>query len=176
MRLIPTRVHGILDYLVGALLVAAPWLFGFARGGAETWTPVVLGAGLIGYSLFTDYELGAIRKIPMNVHLWLDMAGGVLLAASPWLFGFADVIVWPHLAVGLIEIGTAAMTSTRPYESVDSARRTHAEQTYAAGRAVNPSGSVDPLASSGLDRTPPYQDRDRAGYDDRDDDRRRNVG
>jgi hypothetical protein len=36
MRMIPTRVHGVLDYLVGALLVAAPWLFDFNRGGAET--------------------------------------------------------------------------------------------------------------------------------------------
>ena len=42
MRL-STRVHGFLDYTVGALLIAAPWIFGFARGGLESW--VFVGAG-----------------------------------------------------------------------------------------------------------------------------------
>jgi len=122
MRVISTRVHGMLDYLVGALLIAAPWLFGFADGGAETWVPVVLGAGAIVYSLFTDYELGMVRSIPMPTHLMLDIGSGVLLAVSPWLFGFADRVWEPHLIVGLIEIGTALMTRRVP---ADRARRTH---------------------------------------------------
>jgi len=33
MRFIPTKVHGILDYVVGVALIAAPWLFGFANVG-----------------------------------------------------------------------------------------------------------------------------------------------
>ena len=37
MRFISTRVHGILDYLMGPLLIASPWLFDFDNGGAETW-------------------------------------------------------------------------------------------------------------------------------------------
>jgi SPW repeat len=120
MQVIPTRVHGMLDYLVGALLIVAPWLFGFAAGGAETWVPVVLGAGAILYSLFTDYELGVVRRIPMPTHLILDLGSGVLLAVSPWLFGFADRVWQPHLIIGLIEIGTAAMTRRVP---ADGARR-----------------------------------------------------
>jgi hypothetical protein len=36
MKIIPTRVHGMLDYLVGALLIVVPWVLGFTRGGAET--------------------------------------------------------------------------------------------------------------------------------------------
>src|SRR5690606_42051423 len=43
MRAIPTRIHGVLDYSFGLLAAAAPWLFGFAAGGAETW--VLVGAG-----------------------------------------------------------------------------------------------------------------------------------
>src|SRR3982750_3880824 len=81
MRFIPTRVHGMMDYLMGVLLIAAPWLFDFADGGAETWVPVVLGAGAILYSLFTDYELGASHQISMKTHLTLDMISGALLAA-----------------------------------------------------------------------------------------------
>ena len=114
MQMIPTRIHGILDYLTAALLIIAPWLFGFADGGAAQWVPVVLGLGVIAYSLLTDYELGIARAISMPVHLGLDIAGGVLLAASPWLFGFADVVAWPHLLVGLLEIVVASCTCRRP--------------------------------------------------------------
>lgn len=114
MRFIPTRTHGILDYIVGALLILAPWLLGFAQGGAETWVPVLLGLGAILYSLFTDYELGAVRRISMSTHLALDFASGVLLAVSPWLFGFADLVYLPHLLIGLFEIGASLMTERAP--------------------------------------------------------------
>ena len=114
MRFIPTRIHGFLDYSVGLLLIAAPWLLGFSRGGAETWVPVLLGAGAIAYSLMTDYELGAVRRLSMGTHLWMDGLSGILLAASPWLFGFAEYVWAPHLIIGLVEIGAALTTETRP--------------------------------------------------------------
>jgi len=99
---------------MGALLIAAPWIFDFDRGGAETWVPVVLGAGIIVYSLLTDYELGASDQISMRTHLTLDLIGGALLAASPWIFGFADYIWQPHLIFGILEIGAALFTKTKP--------------------------------------------------------------
>jgi SPW repeat len=113
MRWIPTRVHGALDYLWGALLLAAPWLLGFARGGAETWTAIVFGIGAIVYSLLTDYELGVARVLSMRGHLLLDLLGGALLAASPWLFGFADRVRLPHVAFGLFSIAASLMTRIR---------------------------------------------------------------
>jgi hypothetical protein len=110
----------MLDYLIGALLIVAPWIFDFANGGPEQWVPVILGAGVILYSLMTDYELGVMKAIPMQMHLMLDIAGGIVLAASPWVFGFADTIWWPHLIVGLLEIGAGLMTQNRPeYERTD---------------------------------------------------------
>ena len=99
---------------MGALLIAAPWLFDFDRGGAETWVPVILGAGAIIYSLMTDYEMGAIKGISMRTHLTLDLLSGVLLAASPWIFGFADYVNMPHLILGILEIGASLMTKTQP--------------------------------------------------------------
>ena len=114
MRFIPTRVHGLLDYLVGLLLIAAPWVFNFARGGAETWVPVALGAGALVYSVFTDYELGLVRRLPMGAHLTLDLLSGLLLAASPWLFGFSEFIWVPHVVLGGLEVGAPLMTKTTP--------------------------------------------------------------
>ena len=93
--------------IVGAALIAAPWIFQFSEHDAATIVSIVLGIGLIAYSLFTDYELGVWKVAPMAVHNLIDIAAGALLAASPWLFGFADesANVWvPHLVVGLAAI------------------------------------------------------------------------
>lgn len=102
--MIPTRIHGVLDYLVGAVLIVAPYLLGFADGTAAQWTPMILGAAAILYSLITDYELSVAKVVPLRVHLGLDIASGIVLAASPWLFGFAERIWWPHVLVGIIEV------------------------------------------------------------------------
>jgi hypothetical protein len=119
MKIISTKVHGVLDYLVGVLLIVSPWLFNFARGGAETWIPVILGAGAIVYSLLTNYELGLSRMISMKTHLTLDMLSGILLAASPWIFGFSDMVYVPHLVLGIAEIGVALMTDPLPRHEVN---------------------------------------------------------
>jgi hypothetical protein len=111
MQLIPTRIHGYLDYLMGVVLIASPWIFDFADGDIEQWVPIVLGAAVILYSLLTDYELGAVRVIPMPAHLLLDVIGGVLLAASPWIFGFDDEIWEPHLILGVLEVVAGLLTS-----------------------------------------------------------------
>ncbi len=119
MRFIPTRFHGIIDYLVGAALIAAPWLFNFVPAdhnawSYETYTPIVLGAVLIVQSLCTNYEWGVFKYINMPSHLNLDILSGVVLAASPWLFGFADYVYAPHLIVGLSEIVIALCTKRAP--------------------------------------------------------------
>ena len=124
MRFIPTRIHGVLDYLVGIVLIIAPWVLGFGdEGGAATWVPVALGAAAIVYSLLTDYELGLVKIIPMPVHLGLDMASGALLAVSPWLFGFADRVWVPHVVFGLIEIVVPLLTQTTPMRQAGTGRR-----------------------------------------------------
>lgn len=114
MRFIPTRIHGPVDYVVGVILIIAPWLFGFANGGAAMWIPMLLGVAVIVYSLLTDYEWGMARALSMPAHLWLDGLGGLLLLVSPWLFGFAGTVWVPHVIVGLLEIGAALCTQLAP--------------------------------------------------------------
>ena len=114
MRFLPTRIHGVIDYIWGVLLLASPWIFGFADGGAAQWVAVVVGLGAIAYSAVTDYELGLIRLAPMRLHLLLDGLGGALLAASPWILGFADRVYGPHLAFGLFAVVACLITQTEP--------------------------------------------------------------
>jgi hypothetical protein len=108
--MIPSKVHAVLDYLVGVLLLAAPYLFGFATGGPAQMVPMVLGAGIIVYSLLTRYELSIAKLIPYRIHLMIDVLGGLVLLASPWLFDFTDVIIWPHVTVGILELVVVALS------------------------------------------------------------------
>ena len=116
MRFIPTKFHAPLDYIVGAALIAAPWIFRFSEHTAATVVPIVLGIGLIAYSLFTDYELGVWKVAPMAVHNLIDVVAGAFLALSPWLFGFADegANAWvPLVVVGLAAIFLGLTTKQR---------------------------------------------------------------
>jgi hypothetical protein len=115
MHVIPTRIHGMLDYIVALLLILAPWLFGFADNGPAQWVPVTLGVAIIIYSLLTDYELGAVSAIPLGAHLGIDVLAGIFLTMSPWLFGFDGLITWPHVVFGLLSIVVATLTPSRTY-------------------------------------------------------------
>lgn len=113
MRFLSTYLHGFADYGVGLVLILLPYLGGFADGTAAQWAPQALGLAAIVYSLFTRYELGWRRVIPMTAHLWLDGLSGLLLLASPWIFGFSTRVCWPHVVFGIIEIAASLLTRTR---------------------------------------------------------------
>src|SRR5918999_2834233 len=89
MRVIPTRTPGAMDYLTGAGLPLTPALPGISDEPAAARGLRAAGLAAMAYSLLTDYEFGLVRIIPMPAHLAMDATSGVLVAASPWLFGFA---------------------------------------------------------------------------------------
>ena len=45
------------------------------------------------------------------------MLAGVLLATSPWLFGFAEEVKWPFVILGIAQVGAAIFTSKKPIDS-----------------------------------------------------------
>jgi hypothetical protein len=110
IRFVPTSVHGIFDYIGGVGLIAAPFVFGFVSvGGVAVFLPIILGIGLILYSLLTNYELGipGLKFIPMSYHLIFDFVAAALIAVSPFVFGFYHnpPNVWlPHLVSGIVVI------------------------------------------------------------------------
>lgn len=114
--MISTKTHAIIDYLVGVLLIFSPYLFGFASGGVAQWLPQLIGALTIFMSLMTKYELSLAWIIPVRLHLNLDIGAGVLLALSPWLFGFADIVWMPHMLIGLMAVIAASVTKRAPVE------------------------------------------------------------
>ena len=104
----------MLDYPVGIVLIAAPWIFGFSDvGGAAVAVPIVIGALILIQSLVTDYEYSVENALPLPVHLAVDVVAGVVLAASPWIFGFRDegTNAWlPHLVVGIGLVASGLLT------------------------------------------------------------------
>jgi hypothetical protein len=123
IRFLPTKVHGVLDYVVGLALILAPNIFQFADvGGPAVFIPRLLGVVLIAYSLFTRYELGVIKFISMPYHLIVDFLAALFLALSPFLFGFSNksANVWlPHVVVGIAVIIVVIVSKTQPSRSME---------------------------------------------------------
>lgn len=117
MQIVSTRKHALLDYLSSFLLISAPWTLGFDDGGAAHWLPVLIGFTCIFVSLFTYYEGGIFRAIPMKAHLAIDVAAGLLLLISPWLFRFSHEVYIPHVAFGTVIVLVSIFTKPMPYRS-----------------------------------------------------------
>ncbi|MCF0074185.1 SPW repeat protein [Dyadobacter sp. CY261] len=114
MKIINTRLHGKIDYVAGLLFIASPWIFDFRESDAATWVLMAIGLLSVALSMFTDYEGGIVRSIPMRVHLTTDIFAGAFLASSPWLFGFAQDVFLPHLLMGLFQVLAGLLTSAHP--------------------------------------------------------------
>ncbi|MDP9438369.1 MAG: SPW repeat protein [Actinomycetota bacterium] len=115
-RVIPTGVHGVLDYLASGVNLAFPRLLGLQDAPWAALVPRLDGAAGLVYSLITNYELGALKAVPMPAHLALDAAKGLFMALSPWLFGFArnGIRYWlPHVLMGTADVVVALTTKTR---------------------------------------------------------------
>lgn len=130
MKMIPTSVHGIFDYLGGIILLFAPNIFGFAEeGGAAVLIPRIIGLVVLIQSVLTNYELGLVKILPMKVHLMNDYIASALLALSPWIFGFSNLPAnaWmPHLIAGVAVFVLTLMTEREPRHVHGDASMRHA--------------------------------------------------
>lgn len=116
LRFIERKTHGIIDYTMGALLIASPWLFGFYKGGAETLFVVLPGIVVIAYSLITNYEFGLTHSLPLGINLLLDLLVGITLICAPGLMGFADTIQTPHILMGIAMVLLSVLSKGRSEE------------------------------------------------------------
>ena len=82
-------LHGVIEYLAGVLLVAAPFLFSF-ESDAATAVAVVAGVIVLIIASSTDGPTSLINSIPTATHVVLDFVLAAALIASPFLFSFSD--------------------------------------------------------------------------------------
>ena len=126
MRIISSKVHTIIGLVVGVALIVAPWLFQFSDVNAAKWSAIIIG--IIGAlsELTSTSPSSPLKLVPMRAHLAMDVVLGIVLALSPWLFGFSDekTNAWlPHLIVGILIIAYALMT--RPDDAARVSRPVH---------------------------------------------------
>jgi hypothetical protein len=109
---IPTKVHGVLDYMTAAFLHTLPRVMGWSR--QVTATLDAAGGSAIAYSLLTDYELGAVKALPMKAHLTLDALSGGALIGAAMMMDDEDADVRATLAgIGAWEIAAALLSRTQ---------------------------------------------------------------
>src|SRR5262245_19846202 len=118
MRLINTKFHAALDYLLGILLVGDPWIFRFEPSGPKYTMPLAVGSVAAGLALFTKFEYAIVKVIPLRLHLIIDVVSGLILASSPWIFGFSDIVYKPHFVFGLTHTVVAIITDRLLYDKV----------------------------------------------------------
>jgi hypothetical protein len=114
MRFISSKVHTIIGLLVGVALLFAAELFGFRDVQMATSVARIVGAFIIINELITTSQFSPFKLVPMRIHLFIDYLTGIVLALSPWLFGFAETSAnhWmPHLVVGILIVGYALFTN-----------------------------------------------------------------
>ena len=101
-------VHGVIDYLVGAFLIAAPFLLSFTD---DTATVAAVGAGVVMLVLgaSSDLPTGLVDSVPKAVHAMLDYVVAVAMIAAPFVLGFTeDATATPLFVV----IGTFQLLQT----------------------------------------------------------------
>jgi len=111
MHIIPSKFHGVLDYAVALTLLLAPFILGFE--GIAKYLAVAGGAGLLLYSLITDYSLSARNLIPFKLHLIFDFAAALVLTAAPFIFGFTGITKVFYLVIGISVIAVVLITNPK---------------------------------------------------------------
>ncbi len=91
MKIISSKIHGMLDYATVIFLLASPTIFKMEGNlGTITYT---LAAVHFCLTILTDFESGVIKVIPFRIHGVIEMIVAVALAALAfWFYNNGDTI------------------------------------------------------------------------------------
>ena len=110
---ISTKAHGFIDYGTAAGLIALPRLLRMDPFVTRLLTGSAILTTL--YSLFTNYEMGLFKVLPMKTHLSLDAVQSAALAAAPIAFAPDKKTALPLLlGISIIEAAVTMNTQSRP--------------------------------------------------------------
>ena len=85
MKIIDSKIHGIIDYLVVVFLLASPILFGL--GESSTLLTYSLAVAHLALTAFTRFELGLFKFIPLATHGWIELLVSAVLVVVAFLLG-----------------------------------------------------------------------------------------
>lgn len=111
---VPIVLHGLLEYGVGVLLIASSSLFSF--DSTPRAVGILIGAAVLALAAFSDLPTALMRRLPLDSHILIDCIVGVVLIASPFIFGFSDdegALAF-FIVVGLGYLVLTAVTRFKP--------------------------------------------------------------
>jgi SPW repeat len=116
---LPLNVHAALEPLIGAVLIASPWIFGFSDVDEATVACVALGVIVILTGMMTDWRVSLLRVIPIRTHFIADLTVALLLIVLPFILGFSDEGGATRFMViaGILEAIAALSTRWDPREA-----------------------------------------------------------
>src|SRR4051795_7766493 len=124
----PAFLHGIVEYLGGALFIALPLLLGY-DSGAATAVSIVIGVVLIAVAASTDWGLSLNNQIPKPAHFAIDWLLAAVLIASPFLFGFSGDSTPTAIFIGVGVLHILLTIGTRFGSRADTERRARAKSS-----------------------------------------------
>jgi len=114
MKFITPKIHSYIDYLMSALLLFFPWIFGKELQGPDAWIPFVAGITILTFTILTRFRHEHFGIIPIRTHLIGDIIIGLAIAASPWYSVFTQMSGTLHIVVGLAIVVVAILTDSDP--------------------------------------------------------------
>jgi hypothetical protein len=105
---VPLALHGLIEYGIGVLTVAAPFVFDFDDDLAIA-IAIVMGTLIVIFGLATQAPTGVFRTLPLDSHIVLDYVIALILVIAPFVAGFTG----DHAALAyflIIGVGYGALT------------------------------------------------------------------
>lgn len=110
-------LHGILDYVLAAVLISAPFILGF-RSDTAAVVSIVAGVHELQMAMLTAWSRGVVKLIAPAVHGVIDYICVLALLAAPFVFGFDDDRATAFFIVlGVGALGLIAATRFVPDEA-----------------------------------------------------------
>jgi hypothetical protein len=140
---VPAFVHSLIEYIAGALLIAAPLLLDYDSGAAKA-VSIVLGVLVLFLVATTTSTMSLINQVPLSMHIVFDYAIAAIMIAAPFLFGFSgeSTPTAVFLAAGvvwlLMSIGTRYRKEETPERGEPKRRRVAATSGGEAPPAESP--------------------------------------
>jgi hypothetical protein len=114
-RFITPALHGLLDYAAAVALIVLPFVLDLgSTAPLALWLSVGGGAGLIGYSLLTDYRYGARGWLSYPTHLALDVSAAALFLAAPFYFGWTGLAAAYYVVMGIGVLLVVSLSEPEP--------------------------------------------------------------
>lgn len=144
---IPRFVHGILEYALGVLFIAAPFVFDF-NSGAATGMSVAVGVLVLILAAVSDGPVSLVNQLPLLLHVALLYVLSIFLVAAPFLLGFSDEVAPRNFFMisGVLLLLITIGTRFRRTEPDDKRGLSAASKGSSGGRASS-GGAAEPAAA-----------------------------